>query len=145
MRNTCRSPIAEAVFRKYVKENNLEQFWEVDSAALFGYHEGKNINTKSREVLERNGIVDYNHVARIINKEDFHNFDWILGMDYYNLNLLSGMQPQGSSVKIDLLGHYDPEGEVEIEDPYCDQQTHKFETIYSQCIRCVQSFIEKHK
>lgn len=64
--NTCRSPIAEAVFRQYVKENDLEEFWEVDSAALFGYHEGKNINAKSIEVIEKNGITDYHHVARTV-------------------------------------------------------------------------------
>lgn len=40
-------------------------------------------------------------------------------MDYYNLELLTRMQPQGTLAEIDILGRYDPEGPVEIEDPYC--------------------------
>ena len=50
---------------------------------------------------------------------DFYKFNWILGMDYYNIQLLINMQPETSISKIELLGQYDPSGEKIIEDPYC--------------------------
>lgn len=53
-----------------------------------------------------------------IKVDDFYNYDWIFGMDYYNIELLSSMKPQDSKAEIELLGQYDPEGETIIEDPY---------------------------
>uniref|UniRef100_A0A670IY40 protein-tyrosine-phosphatase n=1 Tax=Podarcis muralis TaxID=64176 RepID=A0A670IY40_PODMU len=35
--NICRSPIAEAVFRKLVTEGNIENKWRIDSAATSTY------------------------------------------------------------------------------------------------------------
>ncbi|XP_078047972.1 low molecular weight phosphotyrosine protein phosphatase-like [Augochlora pura] len=36
--NICRSPIAEAVFIEQMNKLNVQHSWEVDSAALIGYH-----------------------------------------------------------------------------------------------------------
>ena len=38
--NICRSPMAEAVMRKLIKEKGLESEYEIDSAGLIRYHEG---------------------------------------------------------------------------------------------------------
>lgn len=62
--NICRSPIAEAVFANIVKEKGLQDAWEVDSAALIGYHTGKNPDSRARETLKAKGINDYSHKAR---------------------------------------------------------------------------------
>ena len=62
--NICRSPIAEAVFAKMIKEKGLEEKWEVDSAALIGYHTGKSPDHRARNALKDNGILDYKHKAR---------------------------------------------------------------------------------
>ena len=39
--NICRSPMAETVFNKMLKDNNLTQYFEVDSAGLIDFHEGE--------------------------------------------------------------------------------------------------------
>ncbi|XP_014214801.1 low molecular weight phosphotyrosine protein phosphatase-like isoform X2 [Copidosoma floridanum] len=126
------------------EDHNIQDDWEVDSAALYDYHEGKNINTKSREVLEKHGITSYRHLARTITKEDFDNFDWILGMDYYNIQHLGQIQPQGSSATIELLGQYDLEGDKIIEDPYFDTDSSRFEKCYQQCLRFIPLFFKAH-
>ncbi len=38
--NICRSPMAETVFNKILKDNNLTQDIEVDSAGLIDFHKG---------------------------------------------------------------------------------------------------------
>ena len=38
--NICRSPSAEAVMKKLVKDAGLEARIEIDSAGITGYHEG---------------------------------------------------------------------------------------------------------
>jgi len=38
--NICRSPAAEIIFKKMVKEQGLENLIESDSAGMIGYHRG---------------------------------------------------------------------------------------------------------
>lgn len=53
-----------------------------------------------------------------IQEEDFHEFDYIFGMDENNVSNLKGQAPQESKAKVLLLGDFDPEGERIIRDPY---------------------------
>ncbi|XP_073967948.1 low molecular weight phosphotyrosine protein phosphatase 2-like [Bombus fervidus] len=39
--NICRSPIAEAVFNNEINLLGLNDSWEVESAAIIGYHTGQ--------------------------------------------------------------------------------------------------------
>lgn len=39
-------------------------------------------------------------------------------MDEGNISHLNSIKPRGSKAKVELLGKYDPQGEVIIEDPY---------------------------
>ena len=62
--NICRSPIAEAVFDDYIKKNGLSEKWEVQSAALIGYHTGKSPDKRAMTTLKESGIANYSHKAR---------------------------------------------------------------------------------
>ncbi|XP_076235866.1 low molecular weight phosphotyrosine protein phosphatase [Calliopsis andreniformis] len=115
--NSCRSPIAEAVFWDQIKKLDLYDFWEADSAALLQYHVGKSPEPRAISTLMKNGITEYFHVARLITKEDFYKFDWIFGMDSGIVYDLFQMQPKDSQARIELLGKYDPNGELNIRDP----------------------------
>lgn len=46
-------------------------------------------------------------------------------MDYYNIQKLTSMKPNDSKAEVELLGQYDPNGEIIIEDPYCVGFHHK--------------------
>ena len=52
------------------------------------------------------------HKARQIQESDFHTFDYILCMDKSNLRDLNRIRPAGSKAHVDLLGSFDPEGEL---------------------------------
>ena len=71
--NICRSPIAEAVFAKHIKENKLQNEWEVDSAALIGYHTGKGPDNRAMKTLKNRGITDYSHKARTVSNYSLSN------------------------------------------------------------------------
>ncbi|XP_036191366.1 low molecular weight phosphotyrosine protein phosphatase isoform X9 [Myotis myotis] len=103
--NICRSPIAEAVFRKLVTDQN---------------------------------------VSDKVTKEDFVTFDYMLCMDESNLRDLTrkSHQVNNSKAKIELLGSYDPQKQLIIEDPYYGNES-DFETVYQQCLRCCRAFLEK--
>lgn len=70
-----------------------------------------------------------NHSPFQIKSKDFSEFDYIFGMDEDNMDDLKSMVPTNSKAKIELLGTYDPQGELIIRDPYyvssCNFTQHK--------------------
>ncbi|XP_055698313.1 low molecular weight phosphotyrosine protein phosphatase 1-like [Phlebotomus papatasi] len=139
--NTCRSPIAEAVFMDEVKKAGQEDKWNIDSAAIANWHVGKNPNRRSIETMAKHNLPFRHHKARQIKKEDFNKFDYIFGMDRWNISDLKERAPANSSANILLLGDFDPEGQRNIRDPYCDTGLEGFEECYVQCVRSCKAFL----
>ncbi|KAM0726528.1 Low molecular weight phosphotyrosine protein phosphatase [Formica fusca] len=142
--NICRSPIAEAVFENEMSKRGLKNQWEVESAALIGYHTGKMPDHRALSTLKENGITNYSHRARQINQDDFNKFDWIFGMDNDNIQDINGLKPKECRAKVELLGSYDSSGEVIIRDPYYDAGSAGFQKAYEQCLRSVTAFLNKY-
>ncbi|XP_036295282.1 low molecular weight phosphotyrosine protein phosphatase isoform X1 [Pipistrellus kuhlii] len=141
--NICRSPIAEAVFRKLVTDQNVSDKWRIDSAATSTYEVGNPPDYRGQNCMKKHGV-PMSHVARQVTKEDFVTFDYILCMDESNLRDLTrkSHQVNNSKAKIELLGSYDPQKQLIIEDPYYGNES-DFETVYQQCLRCCRAFLEK--
>eukprot|EP00833_Pecoramyces_ruminatium_P018720 jgi/Orpsp1_1/1192752/evm.model.d7180000095648.1 len=104
--------MAEAVFIHEVTQRHLEDKFIIDSCGTGGkgFHIGKKPDSRTISVCRNNKI-------KILN-EDYYRFDYILGMDYKNLENLTKMAPENSTAKVQLFGEYDPEDEIEIRDPY---------------------------
>ncbi|XP_077165854.1 low molecular weight phosphotyrosine protein phosphatase isoform X2 [Paroedura picta] len=141
--NICRSPIAEAVFRKLVIDQNAESKWMIDSAAVSDWNVGRFPDARGLSCLRNHGI-ETAHKARQITKDDFLTFDYILCMDESNLQDLKrkSNQIQNCKASIELLGSYDPQKQLIIEDPYYGNDE-DFDTVYEQCLRCCKEFLAK--
>ncbi|XP_058524310.1 low molecular weight phosphotyrosine protein phosphatase isoform X2 [Ochotona princeps] len=141
--NICRSPIAEAVFRKLVTDQNVSDKWGIDSAAVSNWNVGRSPDPRATSCLGNHGISTA-HRARQVTKEDFATFDYILCMDESNLRDLNrkSNQVKNCKAKIELLGSYDPQKQLIIEDPYYGNDA-DFETVYQQCMRCCRAFLDK--
>ena len=74
--NICRSPMAEAVMRKLVKEKGLESEYEIDSAGLIRYHEGEGADSRMKFHAKRHGYL-LTHISRPVREIDFDLFDLI--------------------------------------------------------------------
>ena len=143
MGNTCRSPIAQAVFQDIIEKRGVSHKWFVDSAATHGFHTGKNPNFKGQEILKTHGI-STSHKARTLNQEDFFRFDYILGMDNYNVQDIKSLKPSKSKAVIELFSKYDPSDSSTIRDPYCDRGYEGFELAYERSVRIVNQFLDTH-
>lgn len=53
-----------------------------------------------------------------IKQADFNEYDWIFGMDHENIKDLNIQKPENSRAKVELLGSYNPSGDIIIRDPY---------------------------
>lgn len=119
MGNICRSPSAEGVFRKLVEQKNLADRILIDSAGTHAYHIGEAPDSRAQAAARRRGMDLSQQRARRITADDFSRFDYILAMDYDNLERLQALRPPGFAGELALLLSYAPEGEIaEVPDPY---------------------------
>ncbi|GBP40159.1 Low molecular weight phosphotyrosine protein phosphatase [Eumeta japonica] len=141
IRNICRSPIAEGVFQKVVNERNQGDNWEIDSAAIGGWHVGYPPDDRALQTMKKHQV-NYNNTARQIVSEDFMTFDYIFGMDESNIKDLKKRAPKHCKAQILLFGDFDPQGDRIIRDPYYDSDSKGFEKCYEQSLRCSEGFLE---
>ncbi len=119
MGNICRSPTAEAVFRKYLKNNRLGDIVEVDSAGTHGYHVGEAPDSRTQRAAAARGYNLSQTRARKVARQDLEYFDLVLAMDKSNLDNLRRLAPPETRDRIrlfmDFAKNFDDE---EVPDPY---------------------------
>ncbi|MDY0323553.1 MAG: low molecular weight protein arginine phosphatase [Candidatus Carbobacillus sp.] len=87
--NTCRSPMAEALARRYWGEDQVE----VLSAGLFAI-EGESASPEAQLVLEEEGIDLSQHRARPLTSELLEEADLILTMTRAHRQMLLSLYPE---------------------------------------------------
>ena len=75
--NICRSPMAEAVFARKVRDAKLEDSILSDSAGTGGWHIGSPPHPETQRVLKERSIPSQ-HRAKQIAPSDLNRFDYIL-------------------------------------------------------------------
>jgi protein-tyrosine phosphatase len=120
--NICRSPTAEAVMRRLVREAGLEDRIEIDSAGTGGWHAGDPPDGRAATAAARRGVT-LDGAARQIRPGDFEEFDLLIAMDRENLRGLLAVAPdEAASEKIRLLREFDPASagapDLDVPDPY---------------------------
>jgi protein-tyrosine phosphatase len=116
--NICRSPTAEATFRKQVENAGLADLFLIDSAGTSNWHEGELPDTRSMRHAALRHYDLGTQRSRPIIAEDFARFDYILAMDYQNLRDLQLRCPPQYRDKLALFLGEGVRGYVEVPDPY---------------------------
>ena len=140
--NICRSPIADGLLRKKVKEQGLDV--EVDSAGTIALHQGEAPDSRMIETARKNGT-DINFLrARQFKVEDFDNFDYIFSMDFSNKkNILSLARNEEDRNKVHmLLGDLTDQEEASVPDPYYGTQK-DFDHVYDLVDQATDILIKK--
>lgn len=114
--NICRSPTAEAVFRKMAKDANLAV--EIDSAGTIATHAGEQPDTRSMAHGKRRGYSFSGQYSRKIKQRDFQYFDYIYAMDRSNYGDLISLCPPELQSKVALFLSLSDDPEQEVPDPY---------------------------
>ena len=84
--NICRSTMAEFVMKKLVKDAGLDDRIEIASAATSREELGNDTHYGTKGVLDSHGIPYTKRRARQITRTDYDEYDYIIGMDRYNMS-----------------------------------------------------------
>jgi protein-tyrosine phosphatase len=122
MGNICRSPTAEGVMRRLLRDAGLEDAIEIDSAGTGGWHAGEPPDARATEAARLRGV-RLEGAARQVTAADFEDFDLIVAMDRANLRELLALAPdEEAAEKVRLLREFDPAsadaGDLDVPDPY---------------------------
>ncbi|MDQ0058005.1 low molecular weight protein-tyrosine-phosphatase [Paenibacillus harenae] len=122
--NICRSPMAEAVMRHHVKEAGFDSVIDVDSAGTGDWHVGHPPHEGTRKQLDDHHISYEGMRARLVNDNDFEQFDYIVCMDNNNIrdvrDLLerSGMRGDARKQIFTFMELLPELGIADVPDPY---------------------------
>lgn len=139
--NICRSPTAEAIFRRDVEAAGLAEHFEIDSAGTGGWHSGEKAHAETRACARRRGV-EITHRARQLTAEDFDRFDHLLVMDVENRRAtleLARSDTDRAKVKLFRGWEADAPDDASVPDPYYNG---KFELVFDLCERASAALLE---
>jgi len=129
--NTCRSPMAEAIFNHMQKSSNNIAFSRGTNVFV-----EESMNDKAKVALEKMDIFDCSHVSKQINEDDIKFADLVLTMTSSHKMLLKSKFPKYSN-KICTLSEKAYGKDKSISDPYGQTQE-----IYDMCANEIKTAIE---
>lgn len=146
--NICRSPMAEAVFRKMAADAGLSEEIKADSCGMSGWHKGEPPHKGVIKTLERRGISCENIFASAF-KKDYLKYDYIIAMDEQNLKDIQAQCENFKTAHPRLLSYYASGGRggwVSVPDPW---YTGDFETAYrlvdEGCRGLLEYIVKNHR
>lgn len=136
--NICRSTMCESVFTYMIKKRDIADQFIVDSAATSTEEIGNPPHRGTVNKLKQVNIPLVPHRARQITWNDYNNFDYIIGMDEWNIRNLNRMlkgDPEGKIYKLLTFSG----SERDIADPW---YTGNFDETYSDIVEGCEGFLK---
>ena len=137
--NICRSPMAHCVLTHMVKQQGRSGEFFIDSAATSTEELGNGLYPPAKKKLFEKGIPMVNHYSVQLQKQDYHRFDLLIGMDSANIRntlRICGGDPEGKVFRLlDLTDH-----PRDVADPW---YTGDFEATYRDVTEGCTALLEK--
>lgn len=134
--NICRSPIAQGVSEKYIKEKNLDI--KIASAGTGDWHIGEAPCEHSIKVAAMNDVDISKQKAQKVQKSDFSNYDLVVGLDDSNVENLKKL----GATNILKLGNYGFDG-ADVPDPFFFDGFEGFDKVYEMIEICTKNLIDE--
>ena len=101
--NICRSPMAEMIMKELVRREGLEGNFAIASCATSTEEIGNSVYPPARRKLAEHGISCAGKTARQLRRDDYANWDYLVGMDEANRRNITRMCGGDPNSKISLL------------------------------------------
>lgn len=138
--NICRSPMAEFILKKMVRERGIENDFLIASSAtsreeIWG-NKGNPVYPPAKKELAAHGISCKDKRAVQLTREDYEKYDYLLCMDGNNLRNAKRIVGQDKEHKLRLLLSY--AGGGDIADPW---YYGNFDRTYEDIVRGCEGFL----
>ena len=115
--NICRSTMAQYVMQYLVDKRGLSDCFYIDSAATSREEIGNGVHHGTRAKLREVGIPCGDHRARQMTRGDYEEYDYLIGMDTWNIRNMNRIVGADPDHKIHKLLEYTNRG-GDIADPW---------------------------
>lgn len=136
--NICRSPLAQGIAEKIIKEEGLDI--RVDSAGTGDWHIGEAPCPHSIKVAALNSVDISMQKGRQIEAADLETFDLIVALDQSNYENVKKMGAK-KLIKLGHFGHLN----ADVPDPFFFEGFEGFETVFSMIESCVIELLKEQK
>lgn len=136
--NICRSPMAEFVLKDMVKKRGIADRFYIASAATSTEEIGNPVHYGTRNKLNACGISTAGKYAVQMKKADYEKYDYLLGMDQWNIRNMKRIAGKDPEHKIHMLLDFSKEPRA-IADPW---YTGNFDVTYDDIVEGCEAFLE---
>ena len=136
--NICRSPMAEFVMKDLVRKAGIEGV-EIESAALHTDEIGNDIHYGTRSKLKEMGVLFTPRAAWLITAAKAKEYDFLIGMDSYNIADLRRLVYPEDLPKIHKLPEFAGK-KTDIADPW---YTGNFDATYDDILEGCMALMKK--
>ena len=140
--NICRSTMSEYVMKYLTDQAGLASEFYIDSAATSREEIGNGVHHGTRQKLKEVGIPCGNHRARQMMRRDYEEFDYIIGMDAWNIRNIMRIIGSDPEKKVSMLLDYTDRPGTEIADPW---YTGNFDATYEDVLEGCTGLLEHLK
>ncbi len=144
--NICRSPMAEFIFKKMLKEKGISEKYEVSSSATSSEEIwngiGNPVYPPAKEELLSHGISCEGKRAVQLKKEDYEKYDMFVAMDSFNIRNIMRIFGADIDGKVFKLMNFTNRG-GDVADPwYTGNFEITYNDIYEGCVSLLD-YLEK--
>lgn len=136
--NICRSTMAQFIFQHMVNTRGLAAKFHIDSAATSREEIGNGPHYGTVNKMREVEIPILPHRARQMTKSDYKEYDYLIGMDEWNIRNMKCIAGEDSEGKIHMLLEFSDEPRA-IADPW---YTGNFDVTYADVVEGCEAFFE---
>lgn len=136
--NICRSTMAQFMFQDMVNKKGLADKFYIDSAATSREEIGNGPHYGTVGKMREVGIPVLHHRARQMTRSDYDEYDYLIGMDSYNISNMSRIAGGDPDNKIYQMLEFAGSSRS-IADPW---YTGNFDETYSDLVEGLEAFMK---
>lgn len=137
--NICRSPMAEFIMKDMVRKAGRAADFHIASAATSTEEIGNGVHRGTREILSRHGISTAGKTAVQLRKSDYGNYDYLIGMDDWNIRNMKRILGNDADHKVYRLLEF-AGTDRQIADPW---YTGDFEATYQDVVAGCEGLLKR--
>ena len=137
--NICRSPMAQFVFQDMVCKAGLEKKFDIDSSATSTEEIGNPVHRGTRAKMNEMGSPMVDHRAVQMKKEDYKKYNYLIGMDQWNIRNMMRIVGKDPDHKIFKMLEF-AGSDRDVADPW---YTGDFDATYRDIVAGCTGFLKK--